>query len=96
MVDHHARRRDPITLVGCLFLTFAADGRCQALREYWHLTGKLVPPPPGWGRLARQPGRTAPARVPAAAAELGRRWAEGYERAWRAADPEAAAALYAP
>ena len=105
---------DPITLVGCLFLTFAADGRCQALREYWHLTGKLVPPPPGWGRLASPAGSGAVPRAgpgasdpgaglagpdPGAggqAAELGRRWAEGYARAWRAADPEAAAALYAP
>jgi hypothetical protein len=25
-----------------------------------------------------------------------RRWAEGYERAWEAGDPDAAAALYAP
>ena len=105
---------DPVTLVGCLFLTFAADGRCQALREYWHLTGKLVPPPPGWGRLAAPAGSGAVPRAgpgasdpgaglagpdPGAggqAAELGRRWAESYEQAWRIADPEAAAALYAP
>jgi ketosteroid isomerase-like protein len=88
---------DPVTLVGCLFLTFTADGRCQALRECWNLTGTLVPPPPGWGRLASPAGSDGPG--PAAggrAAEHGRGWAEGYARAWRAADPEAAAALYAP
>jgi len=27
---------------------------------------------------------------------FGRRWAEGYQRAWEADDPDAAAALYAP
>jgi hypothetical protein len=88
---------DPVTLVGCLFLTFAADGRCQALREYWHLTGTLVPPPTGWGRLASSDGSDGPGPgADGRAGEHGRRWAEGYARAWRASDPEAAAALYAP
>jgi hypothetical protein len=86
----------PVTLVGCLFLTFAADGRCLALRECWNLTEALHDPPPDWGQLtpaaAQPPGEPAtgdPARAHA------RRWAEGYERAWRAGDPGAAAALYA-
>jgi ketosteroid isomerase-like protein len=79
---------DPITLAGCLVLAFAADGRCRDLRECWNLAEGLRDPSPGWGRLDLVPeGR---------AGELARRWAEGYERAWRAADPEAAAALYAP
>lgn len=38
-----------ITLPGCLVLRFAADGRCEELREYWHLEGRLVEPPSGWG-----------------------------------------------
>jgi hypothetical protein len=81
---------DPVTLVGCLLLAFAADGRCQALRECWNLSERLLDPPPDWGRLPQaSQGRGR-------AAEHARRWAEGYERAWRAGDPEAAAALYAP
>jgi hypothetical protein len=79
----------PLTLVGCLFLAFGGDGRCRDLREYWNLAGALVDPPPDWGHLA-PPGSGG------AAAGHARRWAEGYERAWRAADPEAAATLYAP
>ena len=79
---------DPVTLVGCLLLTFAADGRCQALRECWNAAEALLDPPPDWGRLDLEgDGR---------AREHARRWAEGYEAAWRAGDPEAAAALYAP
>jgi limonene-1,2-epoxide hydrolase len=83
----------PVTLVGCLLLTFAADGRCRDLRECWHQTDGLHDPPPDWGRL--DPG-TGPAPGAATVREHARRWAEGYERAWRAADPEAAAALYGP
>jgi hypothetical protein len=82
---------DPVTLVGCLLLTFAADGRCRDLRECWHETDGLHHPPPDWGRL--DPGTGG---GDAAVREHARRWAEGYERAWRTADPEAAAALYAP
>jgi ketosteroid isomerase-like protein len=82
---------DPLTLVGVLLLAFAADGRCRALRECWNLAEELLDPPPDWGRLDRpEPDGGDPA------AEHARRWAEGYEHAWRAADPEAAAALYAP
>jgi ketosteroid isomerase-like protein len=81
---------EPVALVGCLLLTFAADGRCRDLRECWNVADGLHDPPPDWGRL--DPG-TGPAP---AVREHARRWAEGYERAWRAADPEAAAALYAP
>lgn len=38
-----------VTIPGCLVLRFAADGRCEELREYWHLEERLVEPPPGWG-----------------------------------------------
>jgi ketosteroid isomerase-like protein len=78
---------DPITLAGCLVLAFAADGRCRDLRECWNLAEGLVDPPDDWGRLDPGPGGRA--------GDHARRWAEGYERAWRATDPEAAAALYA-
>ena len=80
---------DPVTLVGCLLLAFAGDGRCRALRECWNVAEGLVDPPADWGRL--DPGRDG-----AGAGEHARRWAEGYEAAWRAGDPEAAAARYAP
>ena len=79
---------DPVTLVGCLLLAFAADGRCRDLRECWNVADAIQDPPPDWGRLAADPGGDTRAHA--------RRWAEEYERAWRAADPEAAAALYAP
>jgi hypothetical protein len=39
-----------ITLPGALLLRFAADGRCEELREYWHLEDGKHEPPPGWGR----------------------------------------------
>ncbi len=39
-----------ITLPGCLLLRFAADGRCEELREYWHVEDGRHEPPPGWGR----------------------------------------------
>lgn len=38
-----------ITLPGCLLLRFAADGRCEELREYWHVEDGRHEPPPGWG-----------------------------------------------
>ena len=38
-----------VTLPGCLVLRFAADGRCEELREYWHLEPGRHEPPPGWG-----------------------------------------------
>jgi hypothetical protein len=39
-----------ITLPGSLLLRFAADGRCEELREYWHVEDGRHEPPPGWGR----------------------------------------------
>lgn len=38
-----------ITLPGALLLRFAPDGRCEELREYWHLEHGRRDPPPGWG-----------------------------------------------
>ena len=88
---------DPVTLAGCLLLAFATDGRCRALRECWNLAERLVDPPDDWGRLDPTPARDgADPAAASGAREHARRWAEGYERAWRAGDPEAAAALYAP
>jgi hypothetical protein len=40
---------EEITLPGCLLLRFAADGRCEELREYWHVEPGPHDPPPGWG-----------------------------------------------
>jgi ketosteroid isomerase-like protein len=94
-VEWWARMRaggDPGTLAGCLLLTFAADGRCRELRECWHMAEEILDPPADWGRLAGPPRSGAGDQ----ARQHARRWADGYERAWRAADPEAAAALYAP
>jgi ketosteroid isomerase-like protein len=39
-----------VTLPGCLVLRFAADGRCEELREYWHLEPGRHEPRSGWGR----------------------------------------------
>ena len=39
-----------VTLTGILFLRFAADGRCEELREAWHFEGGRQEPPDGWGR----------------------------------------------
>jgi ketosteroid isomerase-like protein len=39
----------PITLPGALLLRFAAGGRCEELREYWHLEEGSHEPPEGWG-----------------------------------------------
>ena len=38
-----------VTLPGCLLLRFAPDGRCTALREYWHLEPGRHEPHDGWG-----------------------------------------------
>lgn len=38
------------TLPGCLILRFAPDGRCEELREYWHVEEGWSDPPDGWGR----------------------------------------------
>ncbi len=37
------------TLAGILLLEFDGDGRCTALREYWHFQPGLVDPPTEWG-----------------------------------------------
>jgi hypothetical protein len=39
-----------ITLPGALLLRFAEDGRCEELREYWHVEDGKHEPQPGWGR----------------------------------------------
>jgi hypothetical protein len=41
---------EEITLPGILYLRFAADGRCEELREAWHVQEGRHDPPPGWGR----------------------------------------------
>jgi limonene-1,2-epoxide hydrolase len=38
-----------VTLVGILFLRFAADGRCEELREAWFFEAGDHPPHDGWG-----------------------------------------------
>ena len=45
---------EEITLVGCLLLRFAPDGRCEDLREYWNFESGLVPPHEGWGSWPRR------------------------------------------
>ena len=40
-----------VTLPGCLLLRFGPDGRCLALREYWHVEPSRREPPRGWGDL---------------------------------------------
>ena len=47
--DGEGEREGIGTLPGCLFLTFASDGRCRELREYWHWKDEEVIPPEGWG-----------------------------------------------
>ena len=39
----------PYTLAGEFLLRFAADGRCQELREYWIIKEGRLDPPDGWG-----------------------------------------------
>ncbi len=40
----------PLTLPGALILRFDEAGRCEELREYWHLqTGERVAAHEGWG-----------------------------------------------
>ncbi len=41
---------EEVTIPGCLLLRFAADGRCEELREYWHVEPGRNEPPAGWGR----------------------------------------------
>jgi SnoaL-like protein len=40
---------EEVTLPGILYLRFAADGRCEELREAWHVEEGRHDPPPGWG-----------------------------------------------
>jgi ketosteroid isomerase-like protein len=52
-VEWWATMRDAgeqITLPGCLLLRFAGDGRCEALREYWHVEPGRHEPHADWGR----------------------------------------------
>jgi hypothetical protein len=39
----------PLTLAGEFFLTFAENGQCRELREYWAVSASRVEPPEGWG-----------------------------------------------
>lgn len=39
----------PVTLAGCLLLTFDDSGLCSDLREYWHFTDGDHRPPEDWG-----------------------------------------------
>lgn len=41
---------EEITLPGILVLRFAADGRCEELRECWHVETGRREPHDGWGR----------------------------------------------
>ena len=41
---------EEITLPGILMLRFAPDGRCEELRECWHVESGRIDPPAGWGR----------------------------------------------
>lgn len=40
---------NPVTLAGCLLLSFTEDGLCSDLREYWNFVDGTHQPPPGWG-----------------------------------------------
>jgi ketosteroid isomerase-like protein len=40
---------EEVTIPGCLLLRFARDGRCEELREYWHVEPGRHEPPAGWG-----------------------------------------------
>lgn len=40
---------NPVTLAGCLLLTFDEEGLCVALREYWNLSDGTHLAPAGWG-----------------------------------------------
>jgi len=44
---------EDVTLVGCLLLRFAPDGRCEDLREYWNVESGRLPPHEGWGSWRR-------------------------------------------
>jgi uncharacterized protein (TIGR02246 family) len=42
---------EEVTLVGCLLLTFDADGKCRSLNEYYEFAQGLLDPPDAWGAL---------------------------------------------
>jgi ketosteroid isomerase-like protein len=51
-VEWWATMRDSgkdITLPGALILHFSAGGRCEELREYWHVQDGRIDSPDGWG-----------------------------------------------
>lgn len=43
------QERQERTLSGVLYLRFASDGRCEELREAWHLEPGRRDAPAGWG-----------------------------------------------
>jgi hypothetical protein len=49
----------PLTLVGCLVLAFAGDGRCRELRECRKPGRGPGDPPAGWGDLGPDAGNGA-------------------------------------
>jgi SnoaL-like domain len=52
-VEWWATMRDSgeeITLPGALILRFGPGGRCEELREYWHVHEGRIEPPEGWGQ----------------------------------------------
>jgi len=46
---HLRRGGAEVTLIGILFLRFAADGRCEDLRETWFFEPADHAPHDGWG-----------------------------------------------
>jgi ketosteroid isomerase-like protein len=40
---------EPVTLTGCMLLTFTEEGLCSALREYWIQSDGTASPPAFWG-----------------------------------------------
>jgi ketosteroid isomerase-like protein len=40
----------PVTVLGCMLLRFADDGRCEELREYWHFEQGDHEAPALWGK----------------------------------------------
>ena len=52
-VEWWATMRDSgeeITLPGALILRFGPGGRCEELREYWHVHEGRIEAPEGWGQ----------------------------------------------
>lgn len=76
-----------VTLPGCLMLRFADDGRCEDLREYWHLEPGFHEPYEGWGVAPRDGSSDTLSHA--------WQWIREYRSAWVAGDADAAARLYA-